>query len=52
MANQPGAAGLFSGINGTFTNLSQTVQASTQSTPQGYVKKAIEKLNGAWGDTY
>jgi hypothetical protein len=51
MANQPGAAVLLSGINRTFTNLSQTVQASTQSTPQGYVKEAIKKLNGAWGDT-
>jgi hypothetical protein len=35
LANQPGAAALLSGINKTFTNLSQTVQASTQSTPQG-----------------
>jgi hypothetical protein len=51
MANQPGAAALLSGINRTFTNLSQMVQASTQSIPQGYVKEAIEKLNGAWGDT-
>ena len=51
MANEPGAATLLNGINRTFTNLSQMVQASTHSTPQGYVKDAIEKLNGAWGDT-
>ena len=51
MTTEPGAAALLSGISGTFTNLSQTVQASTQSTPQGYVKEAIEKLNGAWGNT-
>ena len=51
MANEPGAATLLNGINRTFTNLSQTVQASTHSTPQGYVKDAIEKLNGTWGDT-
>ena len=27
------------------------VQASTHSTPQGYVKDAIKKLNSTWGDT-
>lgn len=47
--DEPGAAALLNGINGTFTDLSQTVRFSTQSTPQGYVKDAIEKLNGAWG---
>ena len=26
------------------------VQASTHSTPQGYVKDTIKELNGAWGD--
>ena len=50
MADEPGAAALPNGINGTFTNLSQMVQASTHSTPQGYIKEAIEKLNGSWGD--
>ena len=50
MANEPGAAALLNGINGTFTNLSQMVQASTHSTPQGYVKDAIKKLNSPWGD--
>ena len=51
MANEPGAVMLLNGINRTFTNLSQTVQASTHSTPQGYIKEAIKKLNSAWGDT-
>jgi hypothetical protein len=51
MANQPGAAALLSGSNRTFTSFAKMVQASTQSIPQGYVKEAIEKLNGAWGDT-
>ena len=51
MANEPGAAALLNGINRTFTNLSQMVQASTHSTPQGYVKDAIRKLNSTWGDT-
>ena len=52
MANEPDAAALINGINGMFTNLSQMVQASTHSTPQGYVKDTIEKLNIRKATTY